>query len=61
MAILAVPAAGAQQVADAVVQAGIKGILNFAPVQLHVPREVHVARVDLTIEIEYLSYLLTNA
>jgi redox-sensing transcriptional repressor len=61
MAILAVPAAGAQQVADAVVQAGIKGILNFAPVQLHVPKHIHVARVDLTIEIEYLSYLLTNS
>ena len=61
MAILSVPASGAQTVADAVVQAGIKGILNFAPVQLHVPKDVHVARVDLTIEIEYLSYLLTNA
>jgi redox-sensing transcriptional repressor len=61
MVILAVPASGAQPVADAVVQAGIKGILNFAPVQLHVPRDVHVARVDLAIEIEYLSYLLTNS
>ena len=61
MAILAVPASSAQTVADAVVQAGIKGILNFAPMQLHVPKDVHVARVDLTIEIEYLSYLLTNS
>jgi redox-sensing transcriptional repressor len=61
MAILAIPAGEAQQVADAAVGAGIKGILNFAPVQLHVPRDVHVARVDLSIEIEYLSYLLTNS
>ena len=61
MAILAIPGGEAQQVADTVVQAGIKGILNFAPVQLHVPRDVHVARVDLSIEIEYLSYLLTNS
>jgi redox-sensing transcriptional repressor len=61
MAILAVPAAEAQTVADAVVAAGIKGILNFAPVKLQVPRGVYLAPVDLSIEIEYLSYLLTNA
>ena len=61
MAILAIPAGEAQQVTDAAVAAGIKGILNFAPVQLHVPKDVHVARVDLSIEIEYLSYLLTNS
>ena len=60
MAILAIPAGEAQQVADSAVAAGIKGILNFAPVQLHVNKDVHVARVDLSIEIEYLSYLLTN-
>jgi redox-sensing transcriptional repressor len=61
MAIMTVPASAAQQVADAAVKAGIKGILNFAPVQLHVPKDVYVSSVDLSIEIEYLSYLLTNA
>jgi redox-sensing transcriptional repressor len=61
MAVLAVPAGEAQRVADAVVSAGIKGILNFAPVQLQVAKDVHLARVDLSIEIEYLSYLLTNS
>jgi redox-sensing transcriptional repressor len=61
MAIMTVPASAAQQVADAAVKAGIKGILNFAPVQLQVPKDVYVSSVDLSIEIEYLSYLLTNA
>jgi redox-sensing transcriptional repressor len=61
MAIVAVPAKEAQPVVDAVVAAGIKGILNFAPVKLNVPRGVNLARVDLSIEIEYLSYLLTNS
>lgn len=60
MAIVTVPAAAAQAVVDAAVVAGIKGILNFAPTQLHVPKGIHKADVDLSIEIEYLSYLLTN-
>jgi redox-sensing transcriptional repressor len=60
MAIVAVPAAEAQTVVDAIVAAGIKGILNFAPVKLTVPSGVFLEKVDLTIEIEYLSYLLTN-
>ena len=61
MAIVAVPASEAQAVVDTVVAAGIKGILNFAPVKLQVPRSVALASVDLSIEIEYLSYLLTNS
>lgn len=61
MAIVAVPAIEAQRVVDVIVAAGIKGILNFAPVQLHVPKGVALSSVDLSIEIEYLSYLLTNS
>lgn len=61
MAIVAVPAVEAQHVVDAATAAGIKGILNFAPVKLQVPREIHLDTVDLSIEIEYLSYLLTNS
>lgn len=60
MAIVAVPAAEAQNVVDHIVNAGIKGILNFAPMKLQVPRGFPLANVDLSIEIEYLSYLLTN-
>lgn len=61
MAIVTVPPAEAQTVVDQVVGAGIKGILNFAPVQIQVPKGVYLVRVDLSIEMEYLSYLLTNS
>jgi redox-sensing transcriptional repressor len=60
MAVIAVPAESAQEVAAAVVAAGITGILNFAPTKLEVPEHVHLQNVDLSIEIEYLSYLLTH-
>ncbi|MGH2366876.1 MAG: redox-sensing transcriptional repressor Rex, partial [Chloroflexota bacterium] len=60
MAIVAVPAGEAQAVVDAAVAAGIKGILNFAPVKLQISKGVYLEKVDLSIEIEYLSYLLTN-
>jgi redox-sensing transcriptional repressor len=58
MAILCVPAEAAQSVADALVEAGITGILNFVPVRLTVPPPVKVQPVDLTVEIETLSYYL---
>lgn len=61
MAIVAVPAAEAQTVVDVIVESGIKGILNFAPIQIHVPKGIYLSSVDLSIEIEYLSYLLTNS
>ena len=56
MAILTVPAAGAQEVANSLVRAGITGILNFAPIVLSVPEEVMVNNVNLAIELENLSY-----
>jgi len=56
MAILTVPAAVAQEVANALVGAGITGILNFAPIVLSVPEEVTVNNVNLAIELENLSY-----
>lgn len=58
--VAAVPAPSAQQVADLLVAAGIRAILNFAPVKLVVPFGIHLASIDLAIEMEYLSYLLTN-
>jgi redox-sensing transcriptional repressor len=60
MAIVTVPPAEAQGVVDQVAAAGIRGILNFAPIQVVVPAGVKLVRVDLSIEMEYLSYLLTN-
>ncbi len=58
MAILTVPAEVAQEVANDLVAAGITGILNFAPIVLHVPEEVMVNNVNLAIELENLSYFI---
>lgn len=56
--ILAVPASAAQALTETIVAAGIQAILNFVPVRLIVPPRVKVHYVDLTIEIESLSYYL---
>lgn len=58
MAIVAVPAAAAQEVANILVESGVSGILNFAPIVLHVPDEVIVNNVNLAIELENLSYFI---
>jgi redox-sensing transcriptional repressor len=58
MAILTVPATAAQEVANQLVDAGIVGILNFAPIVLQVPEEVTVNNVNLAIELENLSYFI---
>lgn len=58
MAILAVPATAAQEVANVLVQAGILGILNFSPTLLQVPDGVVVNNVDLALELENLSYFI---
>lgn len=58
MAILTVPASTAQEVANQLVACGITGILNFAPIVLHVPDDVVVSNVNLAIELENLSYFI---
>ena len=58
MAILTVPPASAQEVANELVAAGITGILNFAPVTLEVPEEVVVNNVNLAMELENLCYFV---
>ena len=60
MAILTVPASAAQEVTNMLVQCGIAGILNFAPVVLQVPEDVTVNNVNLAIELENLSYFIQN-
>jgi redox-sensing transcriptional repressor len=60
LAIVAVPSASAQRVADALVAAGIEGILNFAPVTLNLPKHVRTVGVDLAIELEQLSFSVVN-
>lgn len=57
MAVLTVPAAAAQEVADRLSASGVKALLNFAPVRLKVPAEVTVHTIDVAIELERLSFL----
>ncbi len=54
--IIATPAAAAQDVADRLVAAGIKSILNFAPAVLAVPEGVSLRKVDLSIELQILTF-----
>ena len=56
IAVLAVPASVAQGVADRLVEAGISSILNFAPTVLSVPEHVSLRKVDLSIELQILSF-----
>ena len=58
--ILTVPAAAAQSVCNEVVEAGVKAILNFAPVNLRVPDDVLLRNENMAIELEHLSFSLTN-
>jgi redox-sensing transcriptional repressor len=60
IAIVAVPAEGAQAVADLLVSAGIKAVLNFAPSRIRAPRDVRLKDVDLSIELETLSFYLAK-
>ncbi|MBU1708080.1 redox-sensing transcriptional repressor Rex [bacterium] len=60
IAILAVPASAAQRVVDRLVDAGVKAILNFAPVSIFAPPGVYVRNENMAIEIESLSFALTN-
>jgi redox-sensing transcriptional repressor len=58
--VLTVPSDEAQKVVDRVVKAGVKAILNFAPTQLQAPADVAVKTVNMAMELEGLSFALTN-
>ena len=60
IAVITVPADDAQPVVDQLVQAGVRGILNFAPAPLSVPSHVALKHVNMALELEGLSYALTN-
>jgi redox-sensing transcriptional repressor len=60
MAVLVTPSEAAQAVTDRLVRLGVRAILNFAPLQLTVPTDVVVKTVNLALELETLSYALTN-
>jgi len=54
--IITVPANQAQAVADRLVWAGVRGLLNFAPAPLRVPAEVYVEDIDMATSLEKVAY-----
>jgi len=58
MAMLTVPASAAQGVADKLVQAGVKAILNYAPISLNVPSHVKVQYIDPSTHLQRMTYYL---
>ena len=60
LAVLVTPADPAQALVDRLVSAGVTAILNFAPLQLHVPEGVEVKNVNLAVELETLSYAIAH-
>ena len=60
IAVLTVPAEFAQAVADRVVGAGVRAIMNFAPTPIHVPRHITVKSVNMALELEGLAYALVH-
>lgn len=60
LGMIAVPAPAAQQVADQMVEAGVDGIVNFAPVTISIPEHVSLVGVDLAIELEQIAFAVVN-
>ena len=58
VAIIAVPGPGAQEIADDLAEAGVKGIMNFTPLRLSVPDNVRILNVDLSNELQSLIYFV---
>jgi redox-sensing transcriptional repressor len=60
IAVITVPAENAQDIVDRLVKAGMKAILSFAPAQLTVPNDVELRTVNMAMELEALTFALTN-
>ena len=60
LGMVAVPASAAQAVTDEIIKAGIRGIVNFAPVTLNVPEGVNAVGVDLARELEQVTFAVAN-
>jgi redox-sensing transcriptional repressor len=58
VAMITTPAGSAQQVADCLVQAGVRAILNYSPVSLNVPTGVHVQNIDPVVHLQRMTYYL---
>lgn len=60
IAVITVPAESAQPIVDRLVKAGMRAILSFAPTQLTVPHDVELRTVNMAMELEALTFALTN-
>ncbi|NTU57118.1 MAG: redox-sensing transcriptional repressor Rex [Anaerolineales bacterium] len=58
VAMLTVPASAGQEVAEQLVKAGVKAILNYAPIHLNVPKDVHVQHIDPATHLQRMTYYL---
>ena len=58
--VITVPAVEAQNVANLLVKAGVKGIWNFAPTKIAVPEEIHIVNEDLSMSLSTLSYHISQ-
>ncbi|MFQ3568229.1 MAG: redox-sensing transcriptional repressor Rex [Aggregatilineales bacterium] len=58
IAMIATPAESAQEVADLLIEAGVKAILNYAPINLKVPEDVHVQYIDPVLHLQRMTYYL---
>lgn len=58
IAMLTIPAPAAQDIADKLVQAGVKAILNYAPINLNVPKDVKVQYIDPATHLQRMTYYL---
>ncbi len=60
MVVLTTPPTVAQYLVDDIVNSGVKAILNFAPINLKVPEHIYLRNENMAMELEYLSFALTN-
>jgi redox-sensing transcriptional repressor len=58
LVVLTTPASAAQEIADQLVKAGVKAILNYAPISLNVPADVHVQYIDPVTHLQRMTYYL---
>ncbi len=61
MAIVAVPARGAQEAVDALVAAGVRAILNYAPIIVHVPHYVRIRHIDPVVALQSMTYYVNDS
>ncbi|WP_240377479.1 redox-sensing transcriptional repressor Rex [Bacillus piscicola] len=60
VAILTVPSTAAQLTAESLVEAGVKGILNFTPARITIPEHIRIHHIDLSVELQTLVYFLKH-